>query len=140
MAERFSRATMPGLGEAQAFPGAAIAFGMWNPFFAGAARMNAQAQEAFALMAGEWQEFMGRQFKKDCDLMQRISRNPTPDQLFAAYGDYWRSAADDYGKEVATMAKLMTETANKMMVTAQVAADEATEKEFSPRRTSYTLR
>jgi hypothetical protein len=91
--------------------------GMWPPFLASTLARNAQAHEEFAMIAREWQDFLGRRVKEDIDLMQRLTKSGTPNQMLDAYTDFWHKAADDYGKEIATMSKLMTEAATKMATT-----------------------
>jgi Phasin protein len=94
-------------------------FAMWNPFFAQAPNGNAQAHECFATIASEWQEFVGRRLNEDVALMQRLAQSVTPDQVFAAYNDFWQQAAADYGNEFTTMSKLMTGWATQMAAGAQ---------------------
>jgi hypothetical protein len=91
----------------------APAFGMWNPFFTGALSGNAQAHEGFGTIADEWQDFVGRRLKEDFALIQRLTRSSTPDQIVAAYADFWQKAAEDFGREITTMSKLMTGATTK---------------------------
>ena len=74
------------------------------------------------MFASEWQDFVGRRVKEDFDLMQRLTRSSTPNQILVAYTDFWQKAAEDYGNEIATISKLMTEAATKMTTTMQAAA------------------
>jgi len=80
---------------------------MWNPLLASALGGNAQAQEGFGTIASEWQDFVQRRLKEDLALMQRLAHGGTPDQILAAYSDFWQKAAEDYGKEFTTMSRLM---------------------------------
>jgi hypothetical protein len=84
-----------------------LAFSMWNPLLASALGGNAQAQEGFGTIASEWQDFVQRRLKEDLALMQRLAHGGTPDQILAAYSDFWQKAAEDYGKEFTTMSRLM---------------------------------
>ena len=86
----------------------ALALSAWNPFLAAALKGNAQAHEGFGTIASEWQGFVARRLQEDMALMQRLTRCFSPDQILAAYSDFWHKAAEDYGKEITTMTKLMT--------------------------------
>jgi hypothetical protein len=99
------------------------AFAMWNPLFAGMPHWNAEAQHGLRTAAGEWQEFVGHRLQEDFHLMQRLTRSSTPDEIMAAYTDYWNKAADEYGKEVTTMTKLMVGVTNRMVSAAHSAAE-----------------
>jgi len=98
----------------------ALAWNAWNPFLAAALKGNAQAQEGFGTIAREWQGFVGHRLQADIALLQRLTRCATSDQLLAAYTDFWRKAAEDYGKELTTMTKLMTGITSKMVATEEV--------------------
>jgi Phasin protein len=111
----------------------ALALSMWNPFLAGALRGNAQANEGIGTIASEWQDFVARRLKEDLLLMQRLTRSGTPDQVLAAYTDFWRKAAEDYGHEITTMSKLMTGVTTKMVTATQSAVDEASTRAFPSR-------
>jgi hypothetical protein len=111
----------------------ALAFSMWNPFLAGALRGNTQMHDGFGTIASEWQDFVGRRLKEDFALMQRLTQSCAPDQILAAYSDFWQKAAEDYGKEITTMSKLMTGVATKMVSAAQSATDEVSTSMFPSR-------
>lgn len=119
---------------ANMFLAPALAASMWNPFLAAALKGNAQAQEGFGTLASEWQRFVGDRLQEDIALMQRLTRCRTPDQVWSAYSDFWQKAAEDYGKELTTMTKLMTGVTSKMVVSAQSATDEASKQSFSWQR------
>jgi hypothetical protein len=102
----------------------ALAWSAWNPFLAAALKGNAQAQEGFGTIASEWQGFVGHRLQEDIALMQRLTRCGTSDQVLAAYSDFWHKAAEDYGKEITTMTKLMTGVTSKIVVAAQSATEE----------------
>ena len=86
----------------------ALAWSAWNPLLAAALKGNAQAQEGFGTIASEWQGFVGHRLQEDIALMQRLTRCEISDQVLVAYTDFWHKAAEDYGKEITTMTKLMT--------------------------------
>ena len=102
-----------------------LALGMWNPFLASTLGGNAQAYEGFGLIAREWQAFAARRLKEDFALVQRLTHGRTPDQILAAYTEFWWKAADDYGNAFATATKLMTGVTTKMVMAAQSATEEA---------------
>jgi hypothetical protein len=101
-----------------------VPFGVWQPFWAAALGCNAQAHESRVRIASQWQEFVGRRLTEDFTLMQRLARCATPHQVMAAYADFWRQAADDYGNEIVAMSKLMSGAANGMAESAQAAPRE----------------
>jgi hypothetical protein len=68
---------------------------------------------------------VGRRLKEDVALVQRLARCSTPGQALSAYGDFWRKAGEDYGKEITTLTGLMTDMADKLAEAAQSATDEA---------------
>jgi len=102
----------------------ALAWNACNPFLAAALKGNAQAREGLGTIASEWQGFVGHRLQQDIALMQRLTRCGTSDQILAVYTDFWHKAAEDYGKEIATMTKLMTGVTSKMVVAAQSATEE----------------
>ena len=107
------------------FLGPALALSMWNPLLAAALKGTAQAQEGFATIASEWQDFVGRQAKADLALMQRLAHSSTPDQIWAAYADFWQKEVEDYGNEITTVSKLMAGVTTRVFTAAQSAADAA---------------
>jgi hypothetical protein len=62
--------------------------------------------------------------KGRCRLLQRLARSTRPDEVLAAYAEFWRRAGEDYDKEVTTMTTPMTEITSKMAVAAQPATEE----------------
>jgi len=103
----------------------ALTFGAWNPFLAAALKGNAQAHEGFGTLASEWQGFVAARLQEDVALMQRLTRCCSPHQILDAYTDFWHKAAEDYGKEVTSLTKLMTGVTSKMVAASQAAAGEA---------------
>src|SRR5262247_2752927 len=67
------------------------------------------------LVASEWQDFVGRRLKEDVTLPQRLARSTTPDQILAAYTDFWRKAGRTTEKEITTMTKQMTDRTSKVV-------------------------
>lgn|SRR5262245_9290640 len=120
---------------ANAHPGALLmapgmALTLWNPFLAGALDGGTKALGDFSTVAAEWQDFVRRRFKQDVALLERLTRSTAPDQVLAAYADFWRKAGEDYSNEITTMTKLMTDMTSKMAVAAQSATEEASTRLF----------
>jgi hypothetical protein len=101
---------------------------MWNPFMSAAADANTEVLGEFRTIAHEWQDFVARRLKEDSAFLERLTRSRTPDQILSAYADFWRKAGEDYGNEITTMTKLMTDMTSKMAVAAQSATEEANTK------------
>ena len=124
MADRF-----PGSGDprqsADILMAPVVTLAMWNPFLSGAVHGNTPALGELGTIADEWQQFVGGRLKEDVALLQRLTRSTTPDQVIAAYADFWHKAAEDYGNEITTLTKLMTDMTSKMAVAAQTAAGDA---------------
>jgi hypothetical protein len=115
------------------FLGPALALAMWNPFLAGATKWNGEAHDGFATLVGEWQDFLGRRLKEDLALVQRLTGCSSPDQIWAAYADFWQKAAADYGCECVTMSKLAAGVTNKTWRATQSATEEAAGRAFPSR-------
>jgi Phasin protein len=103
----------PGRGATMLF-GPALTFSVWEPIIAGALKANAQAQETLGPIAGEWQAFVGHRLQEDMALMQRLAKSRTPTQSITAYAVFWQKAAEDYGKEFATITELMGRATSKV--------------------------
>jgi hypothetical protein len=56
--------------------------------------------------------------------MQRVAQSRTPDQVSAAYADFWQRAVEDYGKEYVVMGRLVAGLTSKVMAAAQSVAEE----------------
>jgi Phasin protein len=116
------------------FSAPVLALSMWNSIMAGAPKGNAQVHEGFGMIASEWQDFVGRRLQEDISLVQRLTQSRTPDQILAAYTDFWQKAAEDYGHEITTLSKLMTGVTTKIVTAAQSDTDDATRKYVLPSR------
>jgi hypothetical protein len=95
--------------------------------FFGALQANAQAQEVFGTIAGEWQAFLSHRIQEDLALIQRVTNSATPDQILAAYSEFWQKAAEDYRKEFAAVTKLLTK---KPAAVSQTATSETSANEL----------
>jgi hypothetical protein len=126
MRDRFQRSDANAGQGANLFMAPGVALTMWNPFLAGALDGNVLGE--LGTIANEWQDFVSRRLKEDLALLQRLSRSTAPDQVLDAYADFWRKAGEDYGNEITTMTKLVTDTTSKMAVAAQSATEEANKR------------
>ena len=122
MAEKSTREG-PRVGSPLMTPG--IALGMWGPAFTCGLKLNAMAHEGFALTTTEWQDFVGRRLKEDMSLVQRVASSKSPDEIWGAYVEFWQKAADDYGKEFATIARLSGDCLNNSVTEIQDRMEEA---------------
>jgi Phasin protein len=104
---------------------AGLAFSMWEPILTATLKGNAQAQEGFGAIATEWQGFVGQRLQEQIALVQRLTHCRTPDQMLAAYGDFWRAAAKDYRDQVTSIRNLMTDLTSKVAVTQHPASEGA---------------
>ena len=116
------------------FPTPVLALTMWNPFLAGAVRWNGKAHDGFATLVGEWQNFVGRRLREDLALVQRLVECNSPDQIWAAYAEFWQKAAEDYGCECVTMSKLAAGVTNKTLRATQSATEEAARSALPSRK------
>jgi len=105
-------------------------FTIWEPFFAGVLKANAQAQEAFGMIAGEWQAFVAHRLQEDMDFVQCLAGSRTPKQILAAHTVFWQKAAQDYSKEVTAISKLLGKATSKVAQASQAAPDEASKDQW----------
>jgi hypothetical protein len=110
--------------------GPALTFDIWEPVFAGSLKANAQIQEAFGMIAGEWQAFVAHRLQEDIDLMQRLAGSRTPEQILAVHAAFWQKAAEDYGKEFTTIGKLLVKATSKVAQASQAASGEASREQW----------
>ena len=91
---------------------------------------NAQTFAAYTTIASEVQGFIARRVNEDFGVVRTFSQCRTPDDLMAAYTEYWRNVAEDYGKEVTRVGKLMANATSKIVS----AAHPGTHREATPVR------
>jgi phasin protein len=103
----------------------AALLGLWNPFLIGLAQLNGQAGEGFGTLLSEWQNFVGRRLAEDMKFMQQLATCKSPDQIAAAYADFWQKGFADHTKEFATLNNLITGISHKAIFNAQSASGEA---------------
>ena len=101
------------------------ALGMGGPLWVGAFSLNAHVHKGIATIASEWQNFVSSRLREDFALMQRIAHSRTPDQLWAAYADFWQKAVEDYAKEYMIMGRFVAGVTSKSLAAAQSTAEEA---------------
>ena len=109
--------------------GPGIAFAAWCSLLTGA---STQAAGELGTLAEEWRNFVSLRLKEDVEFLQRLTRSTGPDQVMMAYAEFWRKAGEDYGNEMATFTKLMTNMASNMAVSTQSATKKASTE--PPRR------
>src|SRR5262249_23900403 len=73
---------------------------------------------ALGMIASEWQDFVGRRGKGKFDLMEALTRGRTPKPILGWDTHFLAKAPEDYGNEIATTSKLMTDAATRMTTTA----------------------
>jgi hypothetical protein len=95
----------------------------WHPFEI-ALRWNSLTFAAYSTLGQEAQNFLARRINEDVLQARRLAHCRAPHDVMAAYTDFWRKAAEDYGKEASTLAMLMINAASKMVVVGQFAMDE----------------
>lgn len=88
------------------FRAPALAFGMWSPLWVGPRKGNAQVFVGIGAIAGEWQNFVSGRLWKDFAFVRRVAQSRSPDQIWAAYVEFWQRAVEDYGKEYLTIGRL----------------------------------
>ena len=99
------------------------AVGLWNPLMAVGLKGNAQAHEGFVTILTEWQRFLTQRLSEDAALIYRLAQCRTVNQVLSAQTAFWHKASEDYGREISTIAKLMTSTTGKMVMTTQTAVE-----------------
>jgi len=102
----------------------ALALGMWSPLWVGVLRWNSQLYEANGTIASEWQHFVSGRVRQHFAVMQRVAHCRTPDQVCAAFGEFWQKAIEDYGREYLVMGRLVAGVMSKSVAAAQSAAEE----------------
>ncbi len=79
---------------------------MWTPMLGDLGDWHQTvAKTVFALNA-EWLRFCQQRLKEDAALVQHLATCKRPEEFWQAYAEFWRTAADDYQKEFAELARL----------------------------------
>ena len=103
------------------FQAPALALSMWSPLWVEPCKWNSQAYGSVGAIASEWQHFVGDRLREDFVLIRRVAQSRSPEQICAAYVDFWQRAVEDYGKEYMTMGRLAASVTSKSVTTAQSA-------------------
>jgi hypothetical protein len=75
--------------------------------------------------ASEWQNFVSGRLREDFVLMQWIALCRTPNQIWAAFADFWQRAVEDYVNEYIVMGRLVAGATSRSVAAAQSTAEEA---------------
>jgi len=78
----------------------------WTHATPGWLAANEGAHRACVEIAAECQSYTGRRLEKDLHLLQELTSAKAPDEVWNAWSRFWRTAAEDYGAEYSTIAKL----------------------------------
>jgi hypothetical protein len=97
----------------------------WHPFLIGMTKANGHAAEGLGMLLSEWQNFVGHRLQQDLMLWRMLAGCTTPQDVAAAYTEFWQKAVADYWQEYATMSKLVTGITAKLPMQAQTASLEA---------------
>ena len=101
------------------FQAPALALSMWSPLWVEPYKWNSQPYGSIGAIASEWQHFVSGRLREDFVLIERITQSRSPEQIWAAYADFWQRAVQDYGKEYVTMGRLATSATSNSVAAAQ---------------------
>lgn len=108
-----------------AMPMPALGAELWGAALAGTVRWNGKMYEGFAMLGGEWLDFVNRRLKEDLKLPQRMCACRTPEEVRDTYASFWRQAVDDYQKEFALLSRLGSGLVSTSLTAAQTRIEEA---------------
>jgi hypothetical protein len=94
-----------------------------HPFLTGMTSANGHVAEGLGTLLSEWQHFVAC---RDLLLYRRLAESASPQDVAGVFMDFWRKAAADYWQEYATMNKLATGIAGKIMSQAEAVSPEVT--------------
>jgi hypothetical protein len=103
------------------FQAPALALSMWSPLWVEPCKWNSQAYGSFGAIASEWQRFANGRLREDFVLIERVAQSRSPEQIWAAYVDFWHRAVEDYGKEYMSLGRLVASVTSKSVGAAQSA-------------------
>jgi hypothetical protein len=95
------------------FRAPALALAVWSPLWVGPYQGNAQFYVGIGAIAGEWQNFVSGRLREDFAFLRRVAQSRSPDEIWAAYVEFWQRAVEDYGKEYLTMGRLAAGVTSK---------------------------
>ena len=105
------------------FQAPAVALSMCSPLWVEPCKWNSRAYGSFGAIASEWQHFVSDRLREDFVLIQRVAQSRSPEQICAAYVDFWQRAAEDYGREYLTLGRLAASVTSKSVQTTGATAD-----------------
>jgi hypothetical protein len=103
----------------------ATGYALWAPALAGAVTWNGRMYQGFAMLGGEWLDFVNRRLKEDLSFPQRLCASQTPEEVRQCYVAFWQKAVEDYQKELAVMTRLASGFLNNSVTAAQNGAEDA---------------
>ncbi|MFM1816404.1 MAG: hypothetical protein RLZ98_3099, partial [Pseudomonadota bacterium] len=54
----------------------------------------------------EWHQFLRRRAEQDTNLVAKLLCSRNPEEYWSAYASFWQQAAEDYGQEMSTVARI----------------------------------
>jgi Phasin protein len=78
----------------------------WTHAATGCVAAHESAYRVCVQIAAQCQAFSGRRLQKDLHLLPEISSVKDPDEVWNAWSRFWQTAAEDFGAEYSTIAKL----------------------------------
>lgn len=101
-----------GFGGLQSFqPGQA--FAAWLPLVEGVADFNGKVLTSWIELNREWMGFIMGRVQQDVGLVHHLCECKTPQEIYAAYTEFYRKTYSDYQGEAHSLAKLGTERLGK---------------------------
>jgi hypothetical protein len=99
--------------------------GLWQPFLVGMTQYNGHAAQGIGALVMEWQNFVGHRLTQDMQFMQQVATCKSPDEISAAYADFWWNAYAEYTKEFTTLNKLLAGMTTRVLSNAHSPSKEA---------------
>jgi hypothetical protein len=110
------------------FAAPAMFLGLWNPFLIGLTKSNGHAVVGFGTLASEWQSFVAHRLEQDMLLLQQLAQCRSPNEVAAAYTEFWQRAVTEYARESVTMSNLLAGISGKAVAVAQSVSEETTKR------------
>ena len=76
---------------------------------------NGHAVEGIGTLVSEWQNFVSRRLTQNMLLMQTLAKCISPEQIAAAYSEFWSNAYSEYANEFTTVNKLLLAINSKVL-------------------------
>jgi hypothetical protein len=103
---------------------------IWALYFPAHYRRMPRHRRCSVRLQASGKRFLGHRIQEDLALIQRVTHSATPDQILAAYSEFWQKAAEDYRKEFAAVTKLLTKMPRKAAAVSQTATGETSANAF----------